>query len=58
MKCPKCDKTNINKLGSGIVTKAIKLVLFICLFPLSLVYFLFPHKKLHVCRDCGFSWER
>ena len=45
-KCPKCDSDNIKT-----IKRKVPFGHYITLF------FTPPPRSLHVCRDCGFSWE-
>lgn len=60
VKCPKCGKTNINTVKAGLgesaahTTKQVGAALFFW----PALFFIKKSKPLHVCTDCGFSWEK
>lgn len=55
IKCPKCGSKNINtvKESSG---NAFKRNFWTAMFLIRLLWVRKP-ANLHVCKDCGFSWE-
>jgi len=55
LKCPRCDKKNINKVKPSLFEKAKRGSAFMLAGPFALG--MKEPKTLNVCKDCGFSWE-